>query len=45
MSCMPDMMPTSLVAAVAPHSGKIIKNDLNVFEKGENFLQEKLGFT
>jgi len=28
MSDMPDMTPTSLAAAVAPRSGKIIKNGL-----------------
>jgi len=33
------MMPTSLVAAVAPRTGKIIKNGLRVFERGENLLQ------
>jgi len=34
-----DMTPTSLVAVVAPRTGKIIKHDLNVFERGENLLQ------
>jgi len=40
MSCMPDMMPTptSLVAAVAPRTGKYITNRINVFERGENLL-------
>jgi len=41
MSCIPDMMSTSLVAAVAavtPRKGKIIKN-VDVFERGENLLQ------
>jgi len=33
MSCMPDMTPTSLVVAVAPRTGKIIKNCLCVFLK------------
>jgi len=36
---MPDMTPMSLAAAVAPHIGKIIKNGLCVFERGENLLQ------
>jgi len=36
---MPDMTPTSLEAAVAPCTGKIIKNDLRVFEWEENLLQ------
>jgi len=36
---MPDMKPTSLTAAVAPHTGKIIKNGLRGFERGENLLQ------
>jgi len=31
-----DMTVASLVAVVAPHTGKIIKNGLNVFERGEN---------
>jgi len=39
MSGMPDMMPTSLSAAVAPRTGKIIKNGLRVFERGGNLLQ------
>jgi len=30
---------TSLVAVVAPCTGKIIKNSLGVFERGENMLQ------
>jgi len=33
------MMPTSLAALVAPHTGKIIKNGLHFFERGENLLQ------
>jgi len=33
------MTLTSLVAAVAPRTGKIIKNGLHVFERGENLLQ------
>jgi len=35
---MPDMTPTSLAAAVASRTGKIIKNGLHVFDRGENFL-------
>jgi len=36
---------TSLVAVIAPLTGKIIKNGLSVFESGENLLQnEKLSF-
>jgi len=35
---MPDMTLTSLAAAVAPHTGRIIKNGLYVFERGENLL-------
>jgi len=34
---MRDMTPTSLVAAVAPHAGKIIKKGLNVFERGKKY--------
>jgi len=30
---------TSLVAVVAPHTGKTVKNGLHVFERGENLLQ------
>jgi len=33
---MPDMTPTSFAAA---RTGKIIKNGIRVFERGENFLQ------
>jgi len=36
---MPDMTPTSLAAAVAPHTGKIIKDGLRVFERREHLLQ------
>jgi len=36
MSGMPDMTMTSISAAVAPRTGKIIKNGLSVFERGEN---------
>jgi len=39
MSCMPDMMPTSLAATVAPRTSKIIKNGLRAFERGESLLQ------
>jgi len=38
---MPDDM-TSLVVAVAPRTGKIIKNGLRVFERGENFATKWL---
>jgi len=34
------MTVPSLVAVVAPRKHKIIKNGLNVFEKGENWLQK-----
>jgi len=37
---MPDMTATSLVAAVAPRSGKVIKNGVGIFERGENLLQK-----
>jgi len=34
------MTPKSLaVAVLAPRAGKIIKNSLRVFERGENLLQ------
>jgi len=33
------MRVTSLVAVVAPRTGKIIKNSHRVFERGENFPQ------
>jgi len=36
---MPDMVPTSIVAAVAPRTGKFIKNHLSVFERWENLLR------
>jgi len=36
---MTDMTPMSLAAAIAPHTGKIIKNGLRVFERGEYLLQ------
>jgi len=39
MSGIPDMTPMSLAAAVVPRKGKIIKNGLHVFERGENLLQ------
>jgi len=35
MSGMPDMTLMSLAATVAPQTGKIIKNCLRVFERGE----------
>jgi len=37
---MPDMTLTSLAAAVAPHTGRIIKNGLYVFERGENLFSQ-----
>jgi len=40
MSCMSDITLTSLVAAVTPRTGKINKNGLSVFERGENLLQK-----
>jgi len=39
MSGIPDKTPTSLALDVAPRTGKIIKNDVSVIERGENFLQ------
>jgi len=39
MSCTSDIMPTSLAVAVVCHTGKIIKHCLDVFERGENLLQ------
>jgi len=39
-----EMTPTSLADAVAPHTGKIIKNCLRVFERGESLLQNVLHF-
>jgi len=33
------MTVTSLVAVIAPRTGKIIKNGLGVFESEENLLQ------
>jgi len=38
---MPDMMPTSLVAVVAPHTGKIIKYG-PVFLKEEQICYKKV---
>jgi len=38
---MPDMTPMSLVAAVVRRTGKIIKNGLNVFERGPTKLMSK----
>jgi len=35
------MVVTSLVVAVAPRTGKIIRNGLNVSERGENLLQNR----
>jgi len=31
-----------MVLVVAPRTGKIIKNSLNVFERGENLLQNAI---
>jgi len=39
MLCMTDMTPSSLVTAVAPRTGKIYKNRLSAFKRGENSLQ------
>jgi len=36
---MPDITPTSLAAAVAPHTGKIKIIKSGVFERRENLLQ------
>jgi len=36
---MSDTVPTFLVAGVAPRTSKLIQNGLNVFERGENLLQ------
>jgi len=33
------MAVMSLVAVMTPHTGKIVKNSLRVFERGENLLQ------
>jgi len=38
------MTVTSLVAVVAPRTGKIIKNDLRLFERGENLIQNGISF-
>jgi len=38
------MKLTLLAAAVAPHTGKIIKNGLRVFERGETLLQNGIVF-
>jgi len=40
-----DMMPTLLAVAVAPCTGKIIKNDLYVFERRENLPQNGIATT
>jgi len=42
MTGMPNMMPMSLAASVAPRTGQIIKNNLHVFERGENLLQNDI---
>jgi len=44
MSGIPDMTPTSLAAAVAPRTGKIIKNSLRVFER-ENIFYKMVYYT
>jgi len=36
------MTVTSLVVVVAPRTGKIIKNSLSVFKRGEKLLQNGL---
>jgi len=36
------MRVTSLVAVAAPHTGKIVKNGLRVFERGEDLLQNDI---
>jgi len=36
---------TSLVAVIAPRTGKIIKNDLCVFERVENFANKMVCYT
>jgi len=36
------MTPTSLAAVVKPRTGKIIKNGLRAFERGENLLQNSI---
>jgi len=38
------MTMSSLVVALAPHTGKITKNVLNVFERGENLLRNGIQF-
>jgi len=42
MSDIPDMTLTSLAVAVAPRTGKIIKNGRRIFERGENLLQNSI---
>jgi len=37
--CKHDITPTSLAVAIAPRTVKIIKNDIRVFEGGDNLLQ------
>jgi len=39
MWCILHMTVKSLVAVVATRRGKIIKNGLHIFERGENLLQ------
>jgi len=33
------MRVLSLIAVVAPHTGKIVKHSVRVYERGENLLQ------
>jgi len=35
MSCIPDMVPGSLLMAVAPRTGKFIKNGLSICVRGK----------
>jgi len=39
---MPDVVLTSLIAAVAHRTSKLIKNGLTAFERGENSLQNDI---
>jgi len=39
---MPDMSPTLLAAAVTPHTGKIIKNGICVFEIRLHYIKPVL---
>lgn len=44
MSCMPDRMPTSFVAAAAPRTVKFIKNGRDVFERWKKLGKLKTDF-